>query len=230
MGNTINQLIDAIIESGIDWTSIISAVCSIISLIAIIILLIERAEKTRPYLQATFELIKSNLVCITIKNVGSVPAVLKEISFNDEFVQQMSEESKRHLKNNESMNLTIFPLYRWIISLNVTTPEIFKKDCHTLKLQLKYSKSQKKKAKYSETTEINFDDYQTFMIYISETDELTKGINKMTEEIKELKDIIKKQTNTFEKPFDVNRIEDVGGEQKIIITQNSWEGERNGQA
>lgn len=230
MGNTINQLIDAIIESEIDWTSIISAVCSIISLIAIIILLIERAEKTRPYLQATFELIKSNLVCITIKNVGSVPAVLKEISFNDEFVQQMSEDSKRHLKNNESMNLTIFPLYRWIISLNVTTPKIFEKDCHTLKLQLKYSKSQKKKVKYSETTEINFDDYQTFMIYVSETDELTKGINKMTEEIKELKDIIKKQTNTFEKPFDINRIEDVGGEQKIIITQNSWEGERNGQA
>lgn len=39
-----------------DIMAFVSAVCSVISLVTIIILLIERAEKKRPYLQISFEL------------------------------------------------------------------------------------------------------------------------------------------------------------------------------
>ena len=213
MEKAINQLTNAIIESNnsTDWASVISACCSVISLIAILILLIERSEKTRPYLQATFELVRSNLLFVTIKNVGSVPAVLKGITFNDEFVQQMDEKSKEKLKNNESMNLTIFPSQRWIIPLNIPSSEIYTKVHHVLNIELKYSKSQKKKAKYLEKNEINFDDYKNFLVYISEMDELTR-------EIKALNSILKKQTNAYDSSINVNRYETVDGTQEFVLT------------
>lgn len=54
--------------------SVISAICSVISLIAIIMLIIDRIERKRPYLQVSSELLRSNLACVVIRNVGEVPA------------------------------------------------------------------------------------------------------------------------------------------------------------
>ncbi|NCA93272.1 hypothetical protein EOM82_08575 [bacterium] len=83
MEGLMQELIDVIKETngGLDWASTISAICSVISLVAIIILLKERSEKKRPYLQASFELIRSSLTCIIIRNVGDVPAKLYGIVF-----------------------------------------------------------------------------------------------------------------------------------------------------
>lgn len=68
METAIRELTEAInqMNSGIDWASAISAVCSVVSLIAIVVLLVERKEKQRPYLQISFELVKSSLVCLVI--------------------------------------------------------------------------------------------------------------------------------------------------------------------
>lgn len=82
------------INTTFDWASAVSAVCSVISLIAIVILLKERKEKQWPYLQISFELVKSSLVCLVIRNVGSTPASLKEIIFNKDFVNQLPQKVK----------------------------------------------------------------------------------------------------------------------------------------
>ncbi|NLZ70612.1 MAG: hypothetical protein GX907_04690 [Clostridiaceae bacterium] len=81
MENAIRELRDVIqqMNIGFDWTSAISAVCSVISLLAIFVLLKERGEKKRPYVQVSFELVKSSLVCLVIRNVGEVPATLKKL-------------------------------------------------------------------------------------------------------------------------------------------------------
>ena len=81
-----------------DVMAFVSAACSVISLITIIILLIERAEKKRPYLQISFELVKSSLICLVIRNVGEVSATLKALKFNPDFVKQMSAKAQSQAK------------------------------------------------------------------------------------------------------------------------------------
>lgn len=46
------------------WDSLISALALIASWITIFLLLKERAEKNRPYMQVSFELIRGSLACI----------------------------------------------------------------------------------------------------------------------------------------------------------------------
>ena len=52
------------------WDSLISALALIASWITIFLLLKERAEKNRPYMQVSFELIRGSLACIVIRNTG----------------------------------------------------------------------------------------------------------------------------------------------------------------
>ena len=53
--NLIQELIDAVNRNAqISGWEILTSICSVISLVAIVILLIERKEKKRPYLQITF--------------------------------------------------------------------------------------------------------------------------------------------------------------------------------
>ena len=55
MENLIQELIDAVNRNAqISGWEILTSICSVISLVAIVILLIERKEKKRPYLQITF--------------------------------------------------------------------------------------------------------------------------------------------------------------------------------
>ena len=72
----LEKFLDLVLNNFSDVMAFVSAVCSVISLITIIILLIERAEKKRPYLQISFELVKSSLVCLVIRYVGETPATL----------------------------------------------------------------------------------------------------------------------------------------------------------
>ncbi|HHT95418.1 MAG TPA: hypothetical protein GXZ71_05970, partial [Clostridiaceae bacterium] len=60
MENAIRELSETIqqVNMHFNWPSAISAVCSVVSLLAIVVLLKERAEKKRPYLQVSLELIR----------------------------------------------------------------------------------------------------------------------------------------------------------------------------
>ena len=126
METAIRELTEAIkqMNGGIDWASAISAVCSVVSLIAIVVLLVERKEKQRPYLQISFELVKSSLVCLVIRNVGTTPAKLHEISFNEDFVKQLPAKATEHSKDRKNMNISIYTQNQWVLFLDVITPTV----------------------------------------------------------------------------------------------------------
>lgn len=178
MEDLMRELIEVIREtnSGLDWASIISAICSIISLIAIIILLKERSEKRRPYLQASFELIRSSLTCIVIRNVGDVPAKLYGVVFYNDFIKQLPEKVQDRLRSKEDTNISIYPKQQLVISLDVITADVLQFTEKNLKITIKYSSIQNEHAKYTEDSEIAFGDYEGFLIYISEIDELKNAI------------------------------------------------------
>ena len=78
------QLMEELIEvikkvnnfSILDFVSILSVVAAWFT---IWFLLKERAENNRPYLQITFELVRSSMVCLVIRNVGKPPLSVKEL-------------------------------------------------------------------------------------------------------------------------------------------------------
>ena len=103
--NLIQELIDAVNRNAqISGWEILTSICSVISLVAIVILLIERKEKKRPYLQITFELIRDNLVCLVLRNVGETPAILRKISFSERFVKQLPSGGQTHLRNRDDLS------------------------------------------------------------------------------------------------------------------------------
>ena len=180
----IQELIDAVNRNAqISGWEILTSICSVISLVAIVILLIERKEKKRPYLQITFELIRDNLVCLVLRNVGETPAILRKISFSERFVKQLPSGGQTHLRNRDDLSLTLYPNQQWVIDLDVISSTVFQYECHTLDVTLEYSKPGQNRRRYKETSSICFDDYMSFLVYISETDELRKAIKSMDSNI-----------------------------------------------
>lgn len=155
-----------------DVMAFVSAACSVISLVTIIILLIERAEKKRPYLQISFELVKSSLVCLVIRNVGEVPATLKELKFNPDFVKQMSAKAQSQAKDRTGLNISIHPKQQWVLCLDEITPTVLQYQNTQLEVSYVYTAKGKQRPKYKDTEIIDFNDYSGFLIYISEVDEL----------------------------------------------------------
>lgn len=189
----IQQLTDVISQqnSAFDWSSAISAACSLISLIAIALLLIERKEKKRPYLQVSFELLKSSLVCIVIRNVGDVPAKLKELRFNQDFVNQLPELGRKHAEDRKDLNISIYPNQKWVLCLDILAGEAI--DYKNTKLNISYIYSSKESKKdYFENETVDFNDYSNFLVYISDVDELA-------DEVKKLGNTIEKINRTLDK-------------------------------
>ena len=167
-----------------DKMAFLSVCCSVISLVTIIILFIERAEKKRPYLQISFELVKSSLVCLVIRNVGEVPATLKELKFNPDFVKQMSAKAQSQAKDRTGMNISIHPKQQWVLCLDEITPTVLQYQNTQLEVSFVYSAKGKKRPKYKDTEIIDFNDYSGFLIYISEVDELRDEVKKLTQAMK----------------------------------------------
>ena len=182
------------INTTFDWASAVSAVCSVISLIAIVILLKERKEKQRPYLQISFELVKSSLVCLVIRNVGSTPASLKEIVFNKDFVNQLPQKAKEHSKDRKNLNISIYPNNQWVLCLDVITPTVL--EYENTKLEVSYTYTAKNKNKrYKEQEIVEFKDYSGFLIYISEIDEMRNEIKKLGNTLEKVNKTLSKTLN-----------------------------------
>ena len=194
MNSKIDELINSINNlSNFSFGDLISLIALIGSWITIFMLLKDKLENSRPYLQISFELVRSNLACIVIRNVGKVPLKVTGISYDDEFIKQLPEREQKHLYDNKINNLTIFPNKKWIICLGVIIPDILDKfDKKTLKVDYTYKKTNGFK-NYKESTEIDFEQYSRFLVYISEIDELkqvNQKIEKNTKNLeKELKNI-----------------------------------------
>lgn len=156
-------------------------------LITIAFLLIERIEKQRPYLEISFELVRSTLACLVIRNVGNVPAELKSMKFNSEFIEQLEHGKIQSLKKKQKMNVVIYPGKSWILSLDKNVFDVIGFSNTELKIEYEYSKLKKKKT-YSETVTIDFEEYASFLVYLSEIDELKTMTEKKLTEITKLCD------------------------------------------
>lgn len=170
---------------------IINIMALVGSWITILFLLLERYEKNRPYLQITFELVRSSLACVVLRNTGNVPLTVKNLHFDDDFVKQLPEhEQKRLLKNKD--NITIFPNKQWVICLGVIIPDILNKyEKKDLKISYSYSKLNKKR-EYDEYIDIDFEQYSGFLVYVSEIDELQQVNKKIQQNSEKLNKEIKK--------------------------------------
>lgn len=158
------------------WDTFISALLLICSWITIFLLLKERCEKIRPYMQISFELIRSSLACIVIRNVGTVPLEIKSLIFDEEFIGQLNAEKQEALKSKVSTNICVFPEQKWVISLDVNVFNIIK-DFKKKKISIDYKYTKIRKSRvYTEKVEINFLEYKSFLNYISKEDELKRSI------------------------------------------------------
>lgn len=218
-----------------DIMAFVSAVCSVISLVTIIILLIERAEKKRPYLQISFELVKSSLVCLVIRNVGEVPATLKELKFNPDFVKQMSQNAQAHAKDRTDLNISIHPKQQWVLCLDEITPTVLRYQNTQLEVSFVYTAKGKKRPQYKDTEIIDFNDYSGFLIYISEVDELRDEVKKLTQAmksvVKPLNKIAERQpatvkTETYRNMEEVCTKTMVTGFQESVILQQAGDAEQ----
>lgn len=181
MEEALLQLAQAIQENNnqFDWPSTISAICAIISLIAIVILLVERFERKRPYLQASFELLKSSLVCIVIRNIGETPAILRQISLDKNFVQQLPPLGQENVKGRDDLHISIHPKQQWVLCLDVITQDVLKYQNTKLNIQLKYTSKSRSRKQYIESEMVDFDDYSGFLVYISQIDELRNEVRNL---------------------------------------------------
>lgn len=184
---SIQQLANIISKqnSTFDWSSAISAACSLISLIAIFLLVKERMERKRPYLQVSFELLRSSLVCIVIRNVGEVPAKLTELTFNKDFVNQLPELGRKHTEDRKDLNIYIYPNQKWVLCLDIIAGEAINYKNTKLNISYKYSSKESKKS-YFENETVNFNDYSNFLIYISDVDELANEVKKLGNNIEKI--------------------------------------------
>lgn len=192
MEQKMDELIKSINNlSGFSWSDLISLIALIGSWITIFLLLKEKYENNRPYLQISFELVRSNLTCIVLRNVGKVPLVLTNIHYDEEFINQLDERDRKYLNDNKINKLTIFPGKEWIVCLGVIVPDIlnnFDKKLLSVDYECKKLNSIRK---YKENTEIDFEQYSKFLVYISEIDELMQVNKKIESNTKNLEKRLK---------------------------------------
>jgi hypothetical protein len=174
------------------WDSVISALALIASWITIFFLLKERGEKNRPYMQISFELVRSTLACVVLRNVGTVPLEVKSLTFNDSFTKQLQEKTQKRLKKKETTSIVIFPGQKWVVSFDTNIFNIINDfDEKTVRIDYKYYKYGKKKP-YDEKIEIDFSEYGGFLGYISEVDEFKNSVDNLKKSMGSIGKDIKK--------------------------------------
>lgn len=149
-------------NSAFPWDNVISILALIASWITIFFLLKERSEKNRPYMQISFELVRSTLACVVLRNVGTVPLEVKSLTFNETFTKQLQTKTQERLKRKESTSIVIFPGQKWIISFDTNVFNIINEfNEKTVRIGYKYSKYRKNKS-YNEVIEIDFQSMKDF--------------------------------------------------------------------
>lgn len=163
------------------WEILLNIIPWIGVLVTMAFLLIERFEKKRPYIEISFELVRSTMACLVIRNVGNTPAELKSMEFSEDFIKQLDEKKRKKLEKKKEMNIVIFPQRFWVLSLDKNIFDII--DFSSSKLTIKYTYSKLKcKKQYRTETTIDFKEYSSFLVYLSEIDELkTMTEKKLTE-------------------------------------------------
>ena len=194
MQELIERLVVAVEQqnSAFPWDSVISILALIASWVTIFFLLKERSEKNRPYMQISFELVRSTLACVVLRNVGIVPLEVKSLMFNETFTKQLQTKTQERLKKKESTSIVIFPGQKWIISFDTNVFNIINDfEEKTVKIDYRYFKYGKKKT-YDDKIEIDFSEYAGFLDYISEVDEFKNSVDNLKKSMESIDKDIKK--------------------------------------
>lgn len=156
--NLMERLVRAVEQqnSAFPWESLIAALALVASWITIFFLLKERSEKNRPYLQISFELVRSTLACIVLRNVGTVPLEVKSLRFDEEFTKQLQMKTQKRLEKKKSSSVMIYPNQKWVISLDTNVFNIINDyNKKTVQITYEYVKYGRNKY-YNECVEIDF--------------------------------------------------------------------------
>lgn len=175
--------------------SIASLVVSIIALIAPLsswcLVLKERCEKRRRYIQITYENVRSNLACIVLRNTGNIPLEVHGLTFNDSFAKQLTPKIQDRFKRLQLSSFMIPAGQKFIISFEVTVATIIAEyNEKTVKIEYLCSHHEAHwpfNIKLRRKTEIDFSSYGPFLTYISGVDELQKSVDAIGKSIKEIK-------------------------------------------
>ena len=117
-------------NSAFPWESLISVLALVASWITIFFLLKERSEKNRPYLQISFELVRSTLACIVLRNAGTGPLEVKSLRFDEEFTKQLQMKTQKRLEKKKSSSVMIYPNQKWVISFDTNVFNIINYVCY----------------------------------------------------------------------------------------------------
>ena len=166
------------------WYIIIQMVLTLVPLITIIMFLLERFEKSRPYIQISIEPIRSTLACAVIRNTGNYPVEIMSINFSNEFIIQLPPRAQDHLNRLHTTNLRLFPGQYNVISFDVNTFNIINDfPIKTLVFKYKYKKLGNSKKQYNEETTTDFSSLAPMLVYISESDELKRSVEDLKNEV-----------------------------------------------
>ena len=180
-------------SSTFPWSDVISTFLSFAAILVTIILWQkERYDRNCPHMQISFELVRSTLACLTLRNVSEVPLEVKSLVYNDDFTTQLPEKVQKRLKKMSETNIAIFPGQKWVVSFDVNVFEILNKyEVQTVGIQYEYCRYGKKK-RYKETIQIDFSEYSSMLVYISDVDEFKNSVDRLEKTVKRLTTALKK--------------------------------------
>lgn len=175
------------------WSDVMSTFLSFAAILVTIILWQkERYDRNCPHMQISFELVRSTLACLTLRNVSEVPIEVRSLVYNDDFTTQLPEKVQKRLKKMSETNIAIFPGQKWVVSFDVNVFEILNKyEVQTVGIQYEYCRYGKKK-RYKETIQIDFSEYSSMLVYISDVDEFKNSVDRLEKTVKRLTTALKK--------------------------------------
>lgn len=175
------------------WSDVMSTFLSFAAILVTIILWQkERYDRNCPHMQISFELVRSTLACLTLRNVSEVPIEVRSLVYNADFTTQLPEKVQKRLKKMAETNIAIFPGQKWVVSFDVNVFEILNKyEVQTVGIQYEYCRYGKKK-RYKETIQIDFSEYSSMLVYISDVDEFKNSVDRLEKTVKRLTTALKK--------------------------------------
>lgn len=175
------------------WSDVMSTFLSFAAILVTIILWQkERYDRNCPHMQISFELVRSTLACLTLRNVSEVPIEVRSLVYNADFTTQLPEKVQKRLKKMSETNIAIFPGQKWVVSFDVNVFEILNKyEVQTVGIQYEYCRYGKKK-RYKETIQIDFSEYSSILVYISDVDEFKNSVDKLEKTVERLTTALKK--------------------------------------
>jgi len=152
-------------------------------IVPVVILILERAKEREPKLKISFELIRSSLLCLVFRNLGSNELEVLSVTFDESFINQLNKKDMENLKSMQDTEILISNKQRWVLNLGITVFEIIGKYKNkTLKLNYSYRKVGCQKI-FKDNLEINFNNYGHFMLYVSELDEINNTLKEISKKI-----------------------------------------------